>query len=377
MERERELTNTTCLNAAARPTLFVFFALTSVVSAGELSDLKKTRVNGWQTAVMVVNSLRPSPAEEFPGITAWLKDYDRVAAGIDPNKDPKTWKPFDVNDLCTNNPRFWQAYFEIAPADPGLTLLHSGLLASAGEFDRADYVITVGLQRPDIPQNIRRGMLALAMQTHAARREAAAILEKGIQLHDKGKFDEAIAQYEQALKVWPQFGLAYYEIAFSRFQKNARAAGFVLKQGTVSTDERYAKLQTKDVLAAYENARLHDPFQYKAYQGNEELSHRLMVMIRSLIPAWRKLRDGRESPDKLVDDKTMIQFGAACMVVGIHDLALQSSHVLAARRGFKPSDHEFISKNLRALAPGAETESALKKLAGKNLSLRQLIAPKR
>jgi hypothetical protein len=39
----------------------------------------------------------------------------------------------DVDALVTNNPHYWQAYYEVVPGDPGLGLLHGGLLHFGGE----------------------------------------------------------------------------------------------------------------------------------------------------------------------------------------------------------------------------------------------------
>src|SRR2546425_438669 len=70
---------------------------------------------------------------------------------------PDKWPALDVDALVSRNPNFWRAYFEIAPGDPGLMLLHAGLLLSAGEATRASYLLVVAGQRPGVPKEIQQG----------------------------------------------------------------------------------------------------------------------------------------------------------------------------------------------------------------------------
>lgn len=71
-----------------------------------------------------------------------------------------------------------------------------------------------------------------------------ATIEKGIAYHDAGEYDKAIKEYEKALIINPQSGLAHYEIAFSFYQK-----------GDYKNAEKYSKksieLDKDNALSSY------------------------------------------------------------------------------------------------------------------------------
>src|SRR4051812_23335123 len=95
-------------------------------STDQLAAARKT---GWQLVQLVAEKLNGGP--EFPGIEAWRKEFEGQTKGINVNIPPNQWPQVDIDALVTNNPNFWRAYFEIAPGDPGLAMLHAGLLLTA------------------------------------------------------------------------------------------------------------------------------------------------------------------------------------------------------------------------------------------------------
>ena len=104
------------------------------------------------------------------------------------------WPAVDVDSLMSRNPSFWQAYFEIAPGDPGLMVVHAGLLIGAGEISRGSYILVIAVQRPGIPAEFRKAMLGLLSTCGKAGEASNALVNEGIKLHDKGDYDAALPQ---------------------------------------------------------------------------------------------------------------------------------------------------------------------------------------
>jgi hypothetical protein len=335
--------------------------------------LDEARRAGWELALLVVQKLEAGDSKPFPGIAAWLKDLRKATAGMDLKAAPAEWPPLDVDALVTRNPKFWQAYYEIAPADPGLMLLHAGLLLSAGEANRASYLITVAAQRPGVPKAVRQGFEILLGHAQKVAQRPEALVRQGIRLHDRGDYDGALKKYREALALWPGYGFAHYETGLSRFVRDLVAAGEKPPPpGSVLVNG--GRKLSHEVAAAYGRARRHDPLQVNAYQGDDpQVIRGLLALVKKGMPAWEKLvkARGERVPDSVLQD-----LAAAFQEADIHELALAVRQVLAARRGrYAPADHPFITTSLRKVAPGQPTEEVLKQLGGGELKVRQLIAP--
>src|SRR5262249_12458782 len=152
---------------------------------------------------------------------------------MNPKTPVEKWPAVDVDALMAHNPNFWQAYYEIAPGDPGVMVIHAGLLMSAGEMSRASYILAVALQRPGIPAPFRKAMLGLLAETVKAGKASNALVNEGIKLHEKGEYVAALRKYEEALAAWPQNGFAHYEIGYTIYAQLLVAAGEKLpKPGT-------------------------------------------------------------------------------------------------------------------------------------------------
>ena len=124
---------------------------------------------GWKEVKDLLPLLQAQPGAEFPGIAAFTADLNQVV------RAEKTFHgvpPIDAARLIDRNPHFWNAYYEIAPGDPLMAMLHIGLLLSAGQAARADEVATL---------EIDFGRMDLAYRKELVRLDAHAqlVLQEG------------------------------------------------------------------------------------------------------------------------------------------------------------------------------------------------------
>jgi hypothetical protein len=351
-------------------------APTKTIEIGTSKDVHEARRAGWLALSQVVPVLEQGDKDQFPGIAAWTEDFRQATKGIKLESEPANWPAIDVDALVTNNPDFWRAHYEVAPGDPGFVLLHSGLLLVGCEPQRAANVLIVGLQRPDVPAPIRNVMERLASQAQRSLRESNAAVEEGIKLFDQGKHAEALKKHAAAIAICPQNGFAHYEWGLTKRQLEWTEAGFKpeLKNGQLLVNA--GPKTSKPVAAAFAQARRHDPFQWRAYQGEDkDAIEGLMILLKKGMPNWEKLANAR---GKLVDDDVIQELSEGAQGAHVDELSLALRQIVVARRGrFAREDHPFIAASLRRLAPGETTEAVLARLAGKDVSLRQLIAPEK
>ncbi|MFO0812843.1 MAG: hypothetical protein U0796_06465 [Gemmatales bacterium] len=339
------------------------------------SPSAKAKKLGWTICQTILNGVgdeKTYQAKDYPGNAAWFKELRQATAGIDTTKPTSEWPVLDSDKLVTHNPRYWQAHFEIAPADPTLLILHAGLLQMSGAADRSNVMLVIASQSPGLPDNLRKIILAMVQANNAMVHDATRMTKEGYPLHDKGDFDGAVKHYDKVLKAYPRFGLVYYERAYSLRSKAWKAAGFDEKTAEKNQDK--LPDNSPEVDAMYALARRHDPFQVKAYQGSDQkVIAGYMALAGKGDKAWVKLQEALNNR-KAVASSALVDLADALQIGQAHDLALAARLVIVARRaGYAPEDYPFLEKSLKALAQGDPIDTTLKKLNGKEeLHLRQL-----
>ncbi len=332
------------------------------------------RREAWRSAVLIVSLLEQGDNTAFPGIRAWLADFQQTAATTPPPEAGQPFPAVDADALVTHNPHFWSAFYEMAPGDPGFALLHSALLLSGGEAQRASALAAFGLQRPAIPEEIKRGLLSVIAQCSSAQAHSAELVRAGVKLHDCGDFAGAVQKFDAALAEWPGNGCAHYERG-STLRMKAIADARRTAAASDSLDPPEVPPDPPETAASFALARRHNPLNLLAYQGDDpQMLTALMVLVRTGLPVWEMIHKHPEQPLKPAHLRDLCD---ACQAAAIDDFALVLRQlVVAANRHYATDDSDCIQESLHRLAPASLTPALLARVSGETRApVRQLVVP--
>jgi tetratricopeptide (TPR) repeat protein len=334
---------------------FIFFVPLVVLSAraGETITEPPVMVDARKAGVTVVQlmeqRLEKLAGADLPGIESWMKREGAKFAALDRAKPDDSWCLLDGDALTTHSANFWQLYYEVVPADPGLSMLHGGALLASGDASRALMVMRLAMHRNDLDENTRGIFKSLLQQCDKFPQPSHVLVREGISLHDKADYDRALTKYDEALKLWPLNGWAAYE------------KGLTLRERD-GGEEAVAQL--------FAWSRRADPSQWAAWQGKAADVPGMMTMQRVVRPLWEK---SLGSLGYVMSDKELEELASGWQEAKLDDLALATRQVLVTRnKRYLPADYPFISKSLRRLVPGKQAEATLSKLANGPLNAVQL-----
>lgn len=285
--------------------------------------LTMVRQVGWREVEDLLPLLQAQADADFPGIAAFAADLRRVA---DATKTFSGVPPIDAARLIDHNPHFWGAYYEIAPGDPLMAMLHVGLLLAAGEVVRADQVATL---------EINFGRMELDYRKELVRLDAHAQLVLQGSRGDTGELERlrrqkafaALAQRAQAaLAVWPENPQALADLASALQASSGRS------------------LPAADSPAGLALAALRevDPF----FQIDPAISGPEPAALQGARRWWLLIEGGRATGD----DRMLEQFSTAGQAAGIDELALVARSLLAGWSGGSvPLDESFARTGLERL----------------------------
>jgi hypothetical protein len=333
-----------------------------VVAAGDLAtSVSEARQYGWTVVQSIIDTLRATDAETAKGLHAWLAEFDRATAGVNADASPDSWPAMDVDSLTTNNATFWQGFFEIAPGDPAWGAFHAGLLMAGGELQRAQYVLLVARQNDKIPSLLSQLMDSMENRINQSFAGAEAGINRGIKLYDKGDLDVAALEFQNVVDVFPQCGLANYELGLTLFAQARKASGEndLEKNQVITKGEIHLPDET---LELYARARRHDPLLWHAYQGsNPEVIRGHLAITRVRLKPWQSIANYQP-----VSGQQMRELGRGFQEAGAHDLALWCLQLAVNRRGrYVPEDFEYVRTSLTALASGPAIDATLTRLNSK------------
>jgi tetratricopeptide (TPR) repeat protein len=163
-----------------------------------------------------------------------------------------------------------QAYDNLSPAIKDQMISRFERFVHADQHDalvRYYYAMALWRQSGDIPEPARQGLVESLLKSAAAfdGSLADARLQLGILYANQHKFDEAIAQYEQALKINSENAAVHYRLGQSLARTGA----------TARAKEEFAKferLRTQEVDAANKKSAEIQQFVYTLRQANKASS---------------------------------------------------------------------------------------------------------
>jgi len=286
--------------------------------------LAMVRQTGWKEVRDLLPSLEGEPEEGFPGVAALADDLRVAAAETERNHGVP---PLNIGELVDHNPHFWRAYYEIAPGDPLMALLHVGLLLAAGEAVRADRVATLAITFGRMDLNYRQELVRLDTHAQILLQAARSDAEARERLRRQRDFAALAAKARAALTVWPQNPGAWSDLALVE-RSSAGPAGGV--SGNPPAGQSRARLRQVDPLAALSSA--------PPVAEPEPLAEtrRLWILI--------------EDDKATGDDQVLDRFAKAAQRAGCDELALAAHSLLAGwHPGSMPLDENFIRASLQRL----------------------------
>jgi len=167
----------------------------------------------------------------------------------------KKFEKETTEKLTDQNPNYWRANMEMSQGNQMILFAKIAMFLANGEFDKAErllFLLPFFSNENSLPivylEPLQGKMDLITAELNAA-------IEKGIALHDVGKYEEAVTYYESLLKVFPKSAWLNYEHYFS--------SAAMLKE---SSDSEALWIKSKGVI--YECDPLY-PLDIKAKTGKE------------------------------------------------------------------------------------------------------------
>lgn len=329
-----------------------FCLLSQVTAESDTPEMLKARGTGATVVRLMQDYLTSADKDDFPGVHAWMTKEGAALQALNPEQPDNSWRKLNSDKLVHRNANFWQLFYEVAPGDPGLGLLHAGCLMVAGDADRAQTILRLSLHRQGLGEDIPGMIIGIAQHCQLFVSSSNAMVTEGIALHDAKDFEAALAKYDAALRLWPLNGWASYE------------RGTTLRL-TLGGDSEV-------VVKAFAECRRSQPFQFPAWQGVVKEVPGMERMLIELPDLWKpSLKDIKF----VMPTDDLRKMSEILQEAEVDDLALVTRQIYIARRGrYLAADHPFIARSLRRLVPGKQAETTLAKLAGANFMATQIIA---
>lgn len=295
------------------------------------AEVSQARAKGWRAVSDAVTGLRGEPDALFPGIGA-LTDQIQLLSE-DTSLD---WGApvFSARKEIDQNPDFWRAYYEAAPGQPSIGLLHVGLLLAAGETARAHEVATLWIYFGRMSLGHREQFAGLDFYARAIQALGWRNFGPGFWSR-AGRLGEEARALHTVLQVWPQNSDALTYMVEAVWVAEGRPKR--IAPGSV-TASLAAKLRALDPMSP--------AFARVPAIGTPDL-HRVQKL-------WFQVSDESNAGDL----DLLRKFSVDAQAAHLDDLALCARSLLA---GWEPApklpDEAFVHASLRRLVGATAADS--------------------
>jgi hypothetical protein len=122
----------------------------------------------------------------------------------------------EINALTDSNPDYWRAIMEMSLGNQLIPFTKVCMHIARGEFDMATrllFAINLFSDKSTLPAIFHDEISA---KLNLLAEDLNLAINEGIALHDKGKYKEAVAHYENLLKIFPRSAWLNYELYYSK-----------------------------------------------------------------------------------------------------------------------------------------------------------------
>lgn len=221
----------------------------------------------------------------------------------------------DVAELTYKSKHYWRALLEMVATDPAILFAHAHLHAARGEIDYADVYFMLGSLV--VEKRPRAELNQYERQRRRLLRRVEKDIRRGTRLHDRGKYDEALAAYDRVLEAYPNCAWAFYEKGFTYLMKGKDDPNLAARRQQM-----------------YAECRRRDPFYWQAYQGNDpKVIEKLTILGTKIVPFVAGKERTKEG---------LIAFAEGCEAMELYPFAAHARWILTR------VDPEHLQQHLKA-----------------------------
>jgi len=130
--------------------------------------------------------------------------------------EQKTFQSTSVDQLTDRNANYWRATMEMEIGNQLIPFTKVCMYFATGEFDKGKRLLAITNYTSEKSTGPAILSTGISKRVQLLDEALNSEIQKGIALHDKGKYADVIAHYESLLKVFPNSAWLNYELYYSR-----------------------------------------------------------------------------------------------------------------------------------------------------------------